>query len=72
MRSSVTSTLLQLITTLQECTTNDAEVVAVVAFLINTGRVRLCGTFTGARIDLSPAASTQAPSVPLLPGHPTG
>src|SRR5262249_21639653 len=65
----VTTTLLNLITALQEYTANDTEVVAVVAFLINTDRVRLCGSFAGARIDLSPAASASAPSVPLPPGR---
>jgi hypothetical protein len=28
----------------------------MVAFLVNTNRVRLCGTFAGARIDFSPAS----------------
>jgi len=51
-----TTTLLDLITALQECTPNDTELVATVVFLINSGRVRLCGTFAGARIDVAPAA----------------
>jgi hypothetical protein len=29
---------------------NDEEVVATVVYLINSGRVRLCGSFAGARI----------------------
>jgi hypothetical protein len=72
MKPSVTTTLLRLIIALQECTANDAEVVALAAFLINTGRVRLCGTFAGARIDVSPAARAPAPSVPRPPGRSAG
>jgi len=34
---------------------DDEEVVATVAYLINSGRVRLCGTFAGAKITLRPA-----------------
>ena len=68
MHSPVTTSLLHLITVLQECTANDAEVVAMAAFLINTDRVRLCGTFAGARIDVS-AARAPAPVLSLLPGR---
>jgi hypothetical protein len=38
-------TLLELIQVVNESTQNDDEVVATVAYLINSGRVRLCGTF---------------------------
>ena len=31
------------------------EVVATVAYLVNSGRVRLCGTFAGAKIALRPS-----------------
>ena len=35
---------------------SDAEVIATVVYLVNSGRVRLCGTFKGTRFDLrSPA-----------------
>jgi hypothetical protein len=47
------STLLDLVQAVTAYATSDAEIVATVAYLINTGRVRLCGTFAGARIDLS-------------------
>jgi hypothetical protein len=47
------STLLDLVQAVTAYATSDAEIVATVAYLINTGRVRLCGTFAGARIDLA-------------------
>jgi len=48
-------TLLELIQVVSESARNDDEVVATVAYLINSGRVRLCGTFAGAKIALRPA-----------------
>jgi hypothetical protein len=59
------STLLDLVEAVTIYATSDAEIVATVAYLINTGRVRLCGTFAGARIDLSMLASA-APRSLLL------
>ena len=47
------ATLLDVVRAVSEYTTSDDEVVATVAFLINSGKVRLCGTFAGAKIDLS-------------------
>ena len=47
-------TLLELIQVVSEAARNDEEVVATVAYLINSGRVRLCGTFAGAKIALRP------------------
>jgi len=46
-------TLLELVQIISDCTASEAETVATVAYLINSGRVLLCGTFAGARIDLS-------------------
>lgn len=46
-------TLLELVQIISDCTTSEAETVATVAYLVNSGRVLLCGTFAGARIDLS-------------------
>jgi len=66
MVAPFTTTLLNLVTALQECTPNDVELVATLAFLINSGRVRLCGTFAGARIDLAPEAGA-VPFAPPLP-----
>ena len=57
MRPPIIVTLLDLVQVVNECTTSDTEAVATVVYLINSGVVLLCGTFAGARIDLSPAAS---------------
>jgi len=43
-------TLLDLVVALQDRCRSDAEVVAVVAQLVNRRRVVLCGTFAGRRI----------------------
>jgi hypothetical protein len=48
-------TLLELMQVVHESARNDDEVVATVAYLINSGRVRLCGTFAGAKIALRPS-----------------
>jgi len=48
-------TLLELIQVVSEAAHKDEEVVATIASLINSGRVRLCGTFAGAKITLRPA-----------------
>jgi hypothetical protein len=53
MKTPTTTTLLDLIQIVGQCTTRDDEVVATVAYLVNSGKVRLCGNFAGARIDLS-------------------
>ncbi len=51
-------TLLELVQTVSDYATNDDEIVATVAYLINSGTVRLCGNFAGAQIDLSVPAGT--------------
>jgi hypothetical protein len=33
-------------------TRSEAEVIATVVYLVNSGRVRLCGNFKGARFDV--------------------
>ena len=48
-------TLLELIQAVSDSARNDDEVVATVAYLINSGRVRLCGTFAGAKIAVRPS-----------------
>lgn len=47
-------TLLDLVTAVTRYARNDAEVVATVIYMLNSGAVRLCGTFKGARVDLRP------------------
>ena len=45
-------TLLDLVNAVSEQARNDAEVIATVAYLVNSGRAQLRGTFKGARFDL--------------------
>jgi len=49
------STLLELIQAVSDSARNDDEVVATIAYLINSGRARLYGTFAGAKIALRPS-----------------
>jgi hypothetical protein len=53
-------TLLDLIQAVSEVAANEREVLATVAHLINSGRVRLCGKAAGATIDLSAAPDAAA------------
>ena len=46
-------TLLDLIRAVSEVAASDQEMLATIADLINSGRVRLCGDSAGATIDLS-------------------
>ena len=63
MQTQVQTTLLDLVHTCSSFIDDDREVVALVTALVNSGRVRLCGTFAGATIDLSPSCpTTLAPS----------
>ena len=48
------TTLLDLVTAVSDVANNEDEVVATVVHLVNSGAVRLCGNFRGARIDLTP------------------
>ena len=47
------TTLLDLVQVVSNYATSDDEIVATVAYLINSGKVRLCGNFAGAKIHLS-------------------
>jgi hypothetical protein len=60
------STLLDLIQAVSDAARNDDEVVATVAYLINSGRVRLCGTFAGAKIAVRPPLPSFLTSVDVL------
>src|SRR5262245_42093921 len=44
------STLLELVQQVSKSALSDDEVVTLVAYLVNSGRVRLCGTFAGTKI----------------------
>ncbi|MGH7965007.1 MAG: hypothetical protein ACRERD_24865 [Candidatus Binatia bacterium] len=48
-------TLLELVQSVGEFALSDDEVVATVSYLINSGRVRLCGNFAGAKVALRPS-----------------
>jgi hypothetical protein len=50
--------LLDLVTAVSTYAASDAEVVATVVWLVNSGTVELCGTFRGARFDLASVDST--------------
>ncbi len=45
-------TLLDLVNAVSEHARSEAEMIATVVYLVNSGRVRLCGTFKGAQFDL--------------------
>ena len=51
MRRDVT--MLELVTAVTEHTRTEGEAIATIVHMVNSGAVRLCGTFCGARIDLA-------------------
>ena len=61
MATITQTTLLDLVQAITDLSASDAETVATIAYLVNSGKVRLCGTFAGAKIDLTtPAVSVKA------------
>ena len=72
MTTAIHTTMLDVIQAVSEYAASDAQVVATVAYLINSGRVLLCGTFAGARIDLSTPACTVPPSAITASWTPEG
>jgi hypothetical protein len=50
-------TLLDLVSAVTEYARSDTEVIATVVYMVNRGDVRLCGTFKGARFDLTVVAA---------------
>jgi hypothetical protein len=65
------TTLLDLVQTVNQFTNSDTETVAIVAHLINSGRVQLCGNFAGAKISYaSPLDVFPAWARPNLPPTP--
>ena len=50
MRHDVT--MLELVTAVTEHTRTEGEAIATIVRMVNSGAVRLCGIFSGARIDL--------------------
>ena len=57
MQTTPECTLLELVKRVNEVTDDDNEVVAAVVHLVNSGRVRLRGTFAGAKIKLPASLS---------------
>jgi len=64
MRRDVT--MLDLVNAVTEHTRTEGEAIATIVHMVNSGAVRLCGTFSGARFDLReveqrwlPAAETE-------------
>ena len=53
-------TLLDLVTAVVNYARSDEEVIATVAYMVNSGRVRLCGNFKGTRFDLDALAEDVA------------
>ena len=47
------TTLLDLVDAVAEYARSEAELIATVAYMVNGGHVRLCGTFKGSRFDLT-------------------
>jgi hypothetical protein len=47
------TTLLDLVTAVSQSARSENEVIATVVHMVNSGMVRLCGSFAGARFDLS-------------------
>jgi len=45
-------TLLELVKAVSDHARSEAEVIATVVYLVNSGQVRLCGNFKGTRFDL--------------------
>ncbi len=52
------TTLLDLVKAVSEYADTDAEVVATVVHMVNSGMVTLCGNFRGARFDLASVGMT--------------
>jgi hypothetical protein len=75
MRRDVT--MLDLVTAVTEHTRTEGEAIATIVHMVNSGAVRLCGTFSGARIDLGEidrsngrtavTAAGENPSKPRMP-----
>jgi len=69
MPTAPACTLLELVTRVNEVTNDDTEAVAAVVHLVNSGRVRLRGTFAGARIKLPASLALFPPRLwPVLLG----
>lgn len=52
-------TLLDVVETVGEFSETDEELVATVAYLVNSGKVRLCGDLAGSRVEILDPHGTQ-------------
>lgn len=52
-------TLLDVINAVDEFADTDVELLATVAHLVNSGKIRLCGELAGSRIEIVKADSSQ-------------
>jgi len=52
-------TLLDVVNTVSEFSETDEELLATVTYLVNSGKVRLCGNFAGSRIEIPNPQGTQ-------------
>jgi len=52
-------TLLDVVNTVSEFSETDDELVATVTYLVNSGKVRLCGDFAGSRVEILDPHGTQ-------------
>ena len=60
------TTLLDLVSAVAEHARSEAELIATVVYMVNSGHVRLCGNFKGARFDLETlAAATNQEERPM-------
>jgi len=50
------TTLLDLVNAVNEYARSEAELIATVVYMVNSGQVRLCGTFNSSRFDLAPVS----------------
>ena len=53
-------TLLDLVSAVANFARSDRELIATVAYMVNSGRVRFCGNFKGTRFDLDALAEDVA------------
>ncbi len=64
MTAAIQSTLLDLLQTVSDSAQSPADIEATVIDLVNSGKVKLCGTFAGATFALPPAVPA-----PCSPAH---
>ena len=69
METPAYTTLLDLVQTVNAYAASEDEVVAAVVYLVNSGKVVLCGNFAGAKIDCSALGhvTPHSPNSPIPP-----